>query len=161
VEICSDRSYRFAAPPPVLWAAMGDVDSFPRWWPWLAHFEARRLATGEVWACAVRPPLPYVVRFRLTIDDVDEGRSVTASVDGDICGGALLTLSEDANGASRVHLRSALSPAHRWLRAVAAVARPAVRFGHDWVLDTGARQFAERALPATPPERGGSRAAAD
>jgi hypothetical protein len=29
---------------------------------------------------------------------------------------------------------------------VARVAQPVVTFGHDWVLDTGARQFRSRAL---------------
>jgi hypothetical protein len=29
---------------------------------------------------------------------------------------------------------------------VAGVAAPLVRRGHDWVLDTGARQFRDRAL---------------
>ena len=34
------------------------------------------------------------------------------------------------------------------LRTFAAVARPVVRFGHDWVLDTGVQQFRSRALNA-------------
>jgi hypothetical protein len=167
MEIRSDRTYRFAVPASAVWAAMADVDSFTRWWPWLQEFDGRRLAPGQVWTCAVRPPLPYVVRFRLTVGAVDPCRTVTATVDGDIRGRARVDLAEDAGtGGSRVRLRSDLSPAHRWLRAVAAVARPAVRFGHDWVLDTGARQFAAPDLPApaggsaTPPEPGGSRAAA-
>jgi hypothetical protein len=45
-----------------------------------------------------------------------------------------------------VHLVSELVPDNRLLRAAALVARPIVRFGHDWILDTGASQFAASAL---------------
>jgi uncharacterized protein YndB with AHSA1/START domain len=188
MRIDSDRCYRFAVPPSRLWAAVCDVRSFPRWWSWLHEFEGRRLAPGEVWECAVRPPLPYVLRFRLIIGEVDEARLVTATVEGDIAGRATLDITARPVGAagrdlradSEVRLRSSLAPGRRWLEMLATVAGPATRYGHDWVLDTGARQFAERATTATttaaapddgadrpggvlatPPERGGSRAAAD
>ena len=44
-----------------------------------------------------------------------------------------------------IRLRSELGPDSRVLRVVAATARPLVNFGHNWVLDTGAQQFAEHA----------------
>jgi hypothetical protein len=45
-----------------------------------------------------------------------------------------------------VHLRSGLAPANALLRVLATVGRPIARYGHDWVLDVGAGQFASRAL---------------
>jgi uncharacterized protein YndB with AHSA1/START domain len=158
MEIRSDRRYHFELPRPTVWAAITDVTAYPRWWSWLGEFDGERLAPGEVWTCAVHPPLPYVLRFRLTIDEVEPERLVTARVSGDIGGTATLWMAA-AGGASssgdpnpsvttpttEVRLRSRLAPRNRWLAAVAATARPVVRYGHDWVLDTGASQFAARA----------------
>jgi hypothetical protein len=104
-----------------------------------------RLAPGEVWSCTVRPPAPYTLRFRLAIDQVEPGRRVTATIGGDIRGRARLDIADGGPG-TRVRLRAGLAPANRWLAAVASLARPAVRYGHDWVLDTGARQFGEQAV---------------
>jgi hypothetical protein len=139
--IASDRRFRFPPDPEALWATLADVPAYPRWWPWLHGFDGRQLAPGEVWVCAVKPPLPYLLHFRIGIDAVDEGRSVDATISGDIRGRAALTVAP-REGGSEVRLRSELAPGQRWLEAVATVARPAVRYGHDWVLDTGARQFA-------------------
>jgi len=71
---------------------------------------------------------------------------VLARVTGDISGSARLHLAETATG-SRLHLESSLQPRHRVLQAVAAMAAPVAHFGHEWVLDTGLRQFRDRALP--------------
>jgi hypothetical protein len=47
---------------------------------------------------------------------------------------------------AEIYLVAALSPSRRWLKALSVLARPVARFGHEWILDTGARQFSERAL---------------
>ena len=70
MEVRSDRRFRFDAAPPAFWAAIGSVDDYPRWWPWLRSFEARALAPGDEWRCTVKPPLPYVVRFTIHLDEV-------------------------------------------------------------------------------------------
>jgi uncharacterized protein YndB with AHSA1/START domain len=51
---------------------------------------------------------------------------------------------------SRLTLVSSLGPGRHLLAAAARVARPLVVMGHDWVIDTGASQFAERALHEAP-----------
>jgi hypothetical protein len=43
-------------------------------------------------------------------------------------------------------LRSSLAPGNTILQQVSRFAAPLARFGHDWVLDTGARQFIARAV---------------
>jgi hypothetical protein len=43
-------------------------------------------------------------------------------------------------------LHSSLAPGNAALRLVSRFAAPIARFGHDWVLDTGARQFISRAV---------------
>ena len=45
-----------------------------------------------------------------------------------------------------LRLTAALSPGSPAFRVLATLARPLVTRGHDWVLDTGARQFVDRAI---------------
>jgi hypothetical protein len=141
MEVRSDRRYGFAVDPATLWAAMTDVSSYRAWWPWLSGFEADAFDQGEQWTCVVRPPLPYSLRFTLRLDVVDPPTCAEATVSGDIVGTARVSVRDDGNGGSVARLESQLAPANRFLRGVARVARPVVRFGHDWVLDTGAAQF--------------------
>ena len=147
MEVRSDRRWRFDADPPTLWAVVSDVDSYRSWWPWLVHFDAADgFGAGEHWSCTVRPPLPYVLRFTLDLVDVDPPRCAVVTVGGDITGSARLTVTGSDAG-SEVRLESALAPSNRFLKGVARVAAPIVRFGHDWVLDTGASQFRRKGFP--------------
>jgi hypothetical protein len=145
VHVRSDRRYEFAVGPDELWTAFTRVEDYRSWWPWLRRFEAGGFEPGERWRCTVQPPLPYVLRFDVTLVEVEPHRFVTASVSGDIVGEARIDVRATGTG-SEVRLVSALSPSNPMLRAIATMARPVVRFGHDWVLDTGLRQFASRAI---------------
>jgi hypothetical protein len=151
VEVRSDRRHRFDVARDELWAAITSVEDFQAWWPWLKGFEAQRLAPGETWTCTVQPPLPYTLRFVLEIEDVVAHELVIARVSGDLAGSARLEVRElpgSGGERSEIRLRSSLSPTNSVLRAFARVARPVVRFGHDWVLDTGVQQFRSRAISA-------------
>ena len=141
----ADRTYRFEQPPSVVWEAIGRVDAYRDWWPWLRTFDARGLIAGDRWECAVRPPAPYVLRFTVTLDGVDEHRQIDATITGDLRGDAAVSLAPTAAGCD-VRLTSSLEPAGQPLRAVMRVTPWLGRFGHDWVLDQGLRQFRRRAL---------------
>jgi uncharacterized protein YndB with AHSA1/START domain len=145
VQVRSDRWYDLPASRASVWEAFGTTDRFRTWWPWLLEFEGDRLDIGQRWSCAVSPPLPYVVRFTLDLVVVEHHRMIRAEVRGDVVGDARLDLVDDEGGC-RLHLVSDLAPGNAALQLVAVAARPIVRRGHDWVLDTGARQFVERAL---------------
>ena len=125
---------------------ISEVSSYRRWWPWLRAFDASRLAVGEEWRCEVQPPVPYPVRFRVEIERVEAPALVHASVRGDVVGDATLTLDEGGTGC-RATLRSSLAPGNRDSPAGLPLRRSDhARFGHDWVLDSGARQFIARAV---------------
>jgi hypothetical protein len=145
VEVRSDRRYRFPVAPEDLWPVLTRIDDYRAWWPWLRRFDAAAFAPGEAWTCVVQPPLPYTLRFRILLDEIEPGRLATARVEGDIEGDARLELAAADDGCE-VHLTSSLAPAHPVLRAIARVARPVAQLGHDWVIDTGLRQFRSRAL---------------
>lgn len=145
MRIRSDRRHAFAVPPHELWDAIAELGAYRTWWPWLRHFDAGGLAPGVTWSAVVQPPLPYRLRFELHLGDVEPPRVVTADVTGDITGSARLEITPSDEGCE-LHLLSELRPTNPMLRAVAQVAAPMARFGHDWVLDTGLRQFRARAF---------------
>ena len=145
MRVDSDRRWRFDVGAAEIWDTLAVTEHYRRWWPWLRRLDAQGLVVGDVWHCTVQPPLPYSLQFTITIDEVVEGERIVATVGGDIAGQASVDLSGDEH-AAEVRLASSLAPANRFLQAVALVARPVARFGHDWVLDTGAKQFRARAL---------------
>ncbi|MEQ1786119.1 MAG: SRPBCC family protein [Acidimicrobiales bacterium] len=146
MRIRSDRRHAFAVPPEELWEAMARVDAYREWWPWLRQLDATALVGGDVWSAVVQPPLPYRLRFSVHLDRVDAPLLASAHVTGDIEGTARLVIEPTAEG-SELHFTSELAPTNAVLRTVASLASPMVRFGHEWVLDTGLRQFRDRALP--------------
>jgi uncharacterized protein YndB with AHSA1/START domain len=145
MEIRSDRRYRFTVGPDELWPVLTQVEHYQRWWPWLRGFDGESFAEGDRWTCTVQPPLPYALSFHLELTEVVAGELAVATIRGDIVGSARLEV-HAVDGGAEARLTSSLAPSHPVLRAVATFARPMVRFGHDWVLDTGMRQFTARAL---------------
>ncbi len=145
MQVRGDRTFRFEQPADVVWDAIGRVESYRDWWPWLRDFEAEGLFAGDRWACAVRPPAPYTLRFTITLDDVEEHRRIDATVTGDLRGEASVALTPAPEGCE-VRLTSSLAPAGQPLRTVMLLTPWLGRFGHDWVLDAGLRQFRRRAL---------------
>ena len=141
----SDRRHSFEVPPEVLWAALARVEDYRSWWPWLRRFDAPGLERGVTWTATVQPPVPYRLSFDLHLVTVEAPHVVVADVTGDLEGEARIEVAPTAVG-SELHFTSALVPTNPLLRAVALVAEPVARFGHQWVLDTGLRQFRARAL---------------
>ena len=150
MDIRSDRRYQLGMSPDELWPVLTRVEDYRRWWPWLRLCEARGFEEGARWRCVVQPPLPYTIEFELTLTEVEPARWTTASIEGDIVGTASIDLLPTDQG-TEVRLVSHLAPSNPLLRGIARVARPVVQLGHDWVLDTGWRQFDARAVaPAAP-----------
>lgn len=144
--IRSDQRFTFSENPEEVWAVMARTSAYTAWWPWLRRFEARGLVVSDVWSCHIQPPLPYFLRFTITLDDVVPVRSARAIVAGDITGTASLTLDATDGGGSEARLISELAPSAAVLRAFAVVARPLVVWGHDWVMAEGIRQFRAKGL---------------
>ncbi len=147
--ISTVRGYDLPLGRDQVWEQICTVGNYRSWWPWLRRFDARGMTAGEEWHCEVQPPLPYLVRFQLAIEKVQPPALVHALVLGDVVGDATLEL-EEAEDGCRAVLHSALAPGNSALRMVSRFASPVARFGHDWVLDSGARQFIARAAPVRP-----------
>jgi uncharacterized protein YndB with AHSA1/START domain len=119
--ITTVHRYDLSLPREEVWRLISEVSHYRDWWPWLRVFDGAALAKGEEWRSEVQPPVPYPVRFRVVIEHIEAPALVCASVSGDVVGVAALQL-------------------------VSRFAAPLARFGHDWVLDSGARQFTARAI---------------
>jgi uncharacterized protein YndB with AHSA1/START domain len=158
--ITTVHRYELPLPCESVWTLIGQVQGYRSWWPWLRQFEGEGLEVGDEWRCTVQPPVPYLVRFRVVIDHVEAPTLVRARVLGDVVGDATLTLEASevtgpgSNGDGRsdgtagcvARLESSLAPGNRALAVVSRFAAPVARFGHDWVLDSAARQFIARAV---------------
>jgi hypothetical protein len=149
--ISTVHDYRLPLAREEVWELISQVSNYREWWPWLRVFEGSALAEGQDWRCEVQPPVPYPVRFGVTIERVEPPALVRALVHGDVVGDAELTLEKVAAVATAgagclATLRSSLAPGNRALQMVSRFAGPIARFGHDWVLDSGARQFIARAV---------------
>lgn len=150
MQLRSERFYRLAADPPIVWAALCRVDQYRSWWPWLRRLEATALRAGDRWECAVRPPAPYILRFCLSLTEVEPPWLVRGTLTGDVEGEASLEIAGSPTGpGSQLRVTSELAPRHLKLRAVALVARPWAAFGHRWVVDSGVRQFSTFGLGPT------------
>jgi hypothetical protein len=153
VGIHSERVYRLPISRTGLWRAITGLDDYQLWWPWLRRFEAAGLKAGDVWLCTLRPPLPYRIRCEVRLQEVREPELVAADLSGDLAGRARIELQEaDAEGAACTDVRIVSDLVARaasirlWHRLCPSLSRRA----HDWVLDTGAHQFATAVTSGLP-----------
>jgi uncharacterized protein YndB with AHSA1/START domain len=147
------RSYRFPVAPATVWSSLEDVERFPTWWGWLGHFRVvgEGLQQGTVLEGTVTPPLPYRMRVRVTLDRCRAPERIDATVGGDLTGPALLTLAPAGTG-SEVDVAWTIEMRQRAMRAVARVAHPLLRWGHDRVVEATVAGFRQH-LAATAGER--------
>jgi uncharacterized protein YndB with AHSA1/START domain len=138
-----DRTFLFDHRPAVVWAALSSPADYPRWWSWLRAIDADELAEGTTAHCLIRAPIPFSLRVDLNVERVVPERRIEVSAGGDLRGPATLELEAHADGAA-ARLTWDLEP-RRVPRFLAS--GPLLRWGQDWVVDTGVRQFRRRALP--------------
>ena len=132
-------------PPERLWAALSDTSRYPRWFPWLAAYDAGPLRAGTTATFVVRPPLPYRLRLVVDVREVVEGAVVDGVVGGDLSGPARLEVEPEGEG-SAARLTWSLELQRPSLRRLERLARPAMVWGHDAVVAVGLRRFRRLAL---------------
>ncbi len=133
-------------PPDRFWATICRTDEYTTWWPWLRRFDADGMHEGAEWSAVIQSPLPYVLRVRLELEEVVAPSRLVANVTGDIEGWAALDVSPSESGGSAVDIEWDMRPRSRAMQWAALVARPLLRWSHEWVLARGLDQFRRRAL---------------
>jgi hypothetical protein len=139
------RTWNLDVPPTRFWDTISRTDEYPTWWPWLRQFDADGFHEGATWQAVIQSPLPYTLRVRLVLGEVVPCQRLAATVTGDIEGWAALDLSGD-DQASAVDIEWDMRPRSRAMQMAAIVAKPLLRWSHEWVLARGLEQFRQRAL---------------
>jgi hypothetical protein len=148
-----DRVWNFAVGPDDLWRTLARTDQYRTWWPWLRELDVdgAGLVAGTVADVVIQAPLPYQLRCTLEVREAAAPRTLVANVTGDLEGPARLEVHPTPGGSAarlewRLDVRSGL------LRPLAVVARPALAWAHDRIVERGLAEFEARALqePSAP-----------
>ncbi|MSO78528.1 MAG: hypothetical protein EXQ79_02865 [Acidimicrobiia bacterium] len=140
-----DRRFGLAATPEQLWAVLQQTEQYPVWWSWLRELEGGELREGAVARVLVQAPLPYKLRMDITVEHVVPQRSVDTHVRGDLQGPARLEVDATPGGCT-ARLIWSLKLRDSVLRPLSFIARPAMVWAHDRVIEIGLREFERRAL---------------
>jgi carbon monoxide dehydrogenase subunit G len=132
-------------PPDVLWRAIEEVDQFETWWSWLEEFklEGDTLTRGSVLHGVVAPPVPYRMRIRVELTEVEPPHRIDAVVHGDLEGDATLEISESGAGSS-VDVAWTVEMMQRPMRMANRFAHPLLQWGHDVVVGITVAGFRRR-----------------
>lgn len=144
-----DRTFPLTVSPAELWDVLARTDRYETWWPWLHELEGAGLEPGAIARCVVQAPLPYALRFAVEVVAVTPHERVDTKVTGDLVGPASLAVLP-APGGCDARLTWELHLEDPVLRPLVWVARPAMAWAHDRVVDMGLDQFRERAIDARP-----------
>jgi uncharacterized protein YndB with AHSA1/START domain len=140
-----ERSWELDVTPQRFWDTISRTDEYNQWWPWLSRFEAEGMTEGARWTAEIQSPLPYALRVELVLVEVVPCERLAVQVSGDLQGTAGLTLTPTETG-SAIDVEWQMRPRSRAMQLAAVVARPLLRWSHEWVLARGLDQFRRRAL---------------
>jgi hypothetical protein len=96
----------------------------------------------------IQAPLPYQLHCVVHIDEAEPARRLVAHVTGDLEGPARLELTATASGTT-ARMAWTLEVHSSLLRPLATIARPALAWAHDRIVERGLVQFEAHALDAT------------
>jgi len=140
-----DRTWELDVTPERFWATISRTGEYRDWWPWLRRFDAEGMKEGARWEAVIQSPLPYALQVQLVLDEVVPAERLSAVVSGDLDGRAGLTLRANGTGTD-VDVEWQMQPRSRAMQLASVVARPLLRWSHEWVLARGLDQFRRRAL---------------
>jgi uncharacterized protein YndB with AHSA1/START domain/mannose-6-phosphate isomerase-like protein (cupin superfamily) len=136
------REYAFldewhvAAPREAVFAALADARSYPEWWrPVYIDVESDgQPEVGSVSRQHFKGRLPYHLRTRSRITQLEKPRLIRADVEGDLRGRGTWTLAETADGGTHVSFEWIVHADRRLLRLLTPLLRPAFRWNHNWAI---------------------------
>jgi hypothetical protein len=126
------RLFAFEVPPRIVWAALEDFSSWGKSSTWVRNLEVhgRGLNDGTVLFATVATPVDHPMQVVLELERCLPFELIAATLSGDLRGEGRLLLQDD-NGGTRAQVAWAFEMMPRSLRAVARVAGPLLRWGHD------------------------------
>ncbi|MFJ6620524.1 SRPBCC family protein [Kitasatospora sp. NPDC091335] len=144
--------WRLAAPASAVYAALEDVQGYPRWWPEIREVRRTGADSGDV---VVRALLPYRLVIGLTATRRDPAAGVLeVAMRGDLDGWSRFTVTADGQpggaggtvgagrGGSRVLFEEDTRPGKPLLRRLALPLHPLFRANHAVMMCRGRRGLA-------------------
>jgi quercetin dioxygenase-like cupin family protein/uncharacterized protein YndB with AHSA1/START domain len=127
--------WEVAAPREAVFDAIADARSYPDWWrPVYLDVESDGAPeVGKESRQHFKGRLPYHLRTRSVITELDPPRTITADVDGDLRGRGTWTLTPIATG-THVRFDWQVHADRRLLRVLTPVLRPLFRWNHNWAI---------------------------
>lgn len=131
-------SWRIAAEPEAVHAALVDVAAYSSWWPSVVESrvdesDASRPGSGRI---SMRGPLPCTLRVRLTQMGAPDG-VLAARIRGDLLGWCSWHVSPTNDGGTSVVFQQHVILQRRSLQAIARVATRRLRANHAAVMRSG------------------------
>lgn len=135
-----DHLWRVPADPEVAYAALADVEGYPRWWP---EIKVVRRIDEDCGEAEVRSVLPYTLCLVLTraLEDPSQ-RRLRVAIEGDLAGWAAFELAPDAAAGTLARYRQEVRVTARYLSHASPLAEPLLRFNHGWMMRSGERGLA-------------------
>jgi quercetin dioxygenase-like cupin family protein/uncharacterized protein YndB with AHSA1/START domain len=124
-----------AAPQQAVFDAIADARTYPSWWrPVYIDVDADGPAKlGAESRQHFKGRLPYHLHTRSVITDMDEPRTITAEVEGDLRGRGTWALTP-IEGGTHVRFDWRVHADRKLLRALTPVLRPLLRANHNWAI---------------------------
>ena len=136
------REYEFVdewdvdAPRESVFAAIADARSYPTWWKpvYLSVESSGEPEVGSESRQHFKGRLPYHLRTRSVITQLDAPYQIGAEVDGDLRGTGLWTLTVNEDGSTHVRFDWRVHADRLLLRLLTPVLRRALRWNHAWAI---------------------------
>jgi uncharacterized protein YndB with AHSA1/START domain len=128
------------AAPAAVWAALTDVESWPRWWRYVRRVDT--LEEGDATGLGARhriawaSRLPYGLTLQVECLGVRRQRLLHGRASGDLEGTGTWTLRAQGTGTA-VRYVWQVRPNRRWMRWAAPLMAPVFRWNHDGVMRAG------------------------
>jgi quercetin dioxygenase-like cupin family protein/uncharacterized protein YndB with AHSA1/START domain len=156
----SSREYVFVdewdvdAPRESVFAAIADARSYPTWWK-PVYLDVESSGEPEVGSESrqhFKGRLPYHLRTRSVITQLDAPYQIGAEVDGDLSGTGLWTLTVNEDGSTHVRFDWRVHADRLLLRLLTPVLRRALRWNHAWAIARAREGLEPYARAAAVPE---------
>ncbi|MBO1417580.1 SRPBCC family protein [Streptomyces sp. FH025] len=134
--------WRLAAPAAAVYAALEDLQSYPRWWPEIREVRRTGEESGDV---VIRALLPYRLVVGLETRRRDPAAGVLeVAMRGDLDGWSRFTVTAEGpdGGGSRVLFEEDARPGKALLRRLALPLHPLFRANHAVMMRRGRRGLA-------------------
>jgi uncharacterized protein YndB with AHSA1/START domain len=126
-------------------AILGDPLDLPRWWP-SVYLDVRELAPGDaegrgrVVDLHTKGWLPYTLRWRFQVTELDPPRRIALEASGDFVGRGVWTLEQDGETADVIY-DWRLRAEKPLLRRLSFLLKPLFAANHRWAMAQGERSL--------------------